>query len=814
MGVSRFLGRGLLCLGIAVWVGLTASSPGLARAGLQLGVRVGMGGAPVEDAYNPVFLTLDPPPDPGTQVAITVTLLTSKEWYSDPSRARLPVSHHRFQLAYPGPDQALAVPVPLDETVLRLRVEVETEDGSRASRIVNRPDFFGRRMLVLTTRRQALSFLADTLGALVVSEPRLLPADWRCYDGINKLVLDDLRLADLPPAARSALRQAVESHMGVLVTGPGLRANQGDSLLAPLDAVRVIGEGEPEFQGGLAEWLAGRVEDAGGMQPLSLLHLANAEGVALVHSNGQPAVLRRRGPRGFVVICAFDPVRLAWESPDASYQARSSALEYLLTLAAEGPGVYAQPGELVESLVPREARMSGMVVPIIVLLAVFAVALGPVNFLVVRRARRREWMLVTVPVMVAVFLVAAVIVSRASFGRQDILCTQSTLVAAADQDKALELTQFGRLSRQQAPLSFVLPAGVRAAPPKRSRYALFNPAQLELKPVSWTEGSDGLLTASNVWQRPRSMRFFGVERVVQIPAPIAEVHLEGEELVGTFTNTFGYPLEDAVVMVKWNSMPLGHIAPGETRHFRVKLGPPEKYVDVGGNAIDYTRAVTWVEYLPQEQAPEPDSPRGEFLRALVYRSRQDFEEPVLLAWGEPKPAVDSPGATRSDMALVVVRIPVTPGDDVRVLVPPGVAARLWDFSFGMLPPKAYSTEQSVGRTAIYHLPIAPVTLSDCTLTIHFYATGPRWMPDALGPPLSLFDWRKGEWERIAESTKKKGDICLSDAGRFVKQPEGLVAVQIEEEGDEYIAECSDLSCFAGRYTTISYLDVSLEGRRK
>ena len=358
MDASRILGRSFVWWAIVAWIAVGASTTALAQVGLKLEVTVGLSGRPVKDRDTPVFLSLTPAPKPGTSVVVTVTPLAAESFFFDPSQARVPLAHYRFQLRCPEHGEALSVPVPLGESAFRLRVEVETADGRTAIRTLNRASFGDPITLVLTRRREALSFLADALGAVVIAEPRALPTDWRCYDGVNRIVLDDLRLDQLAPAAVAALRQSIGWRAGLLVTSAGLQANAGSPLLGPLAAVRVVGEAPPSYQAGLAEWFSSAAEGAGKLQPLALLRLSNDGGATLVRSDGKPTVLRARGLHSFLVACTFDPVQLAWDNRDASYQGRAKAWRQLLSLAGESSGIYLEPEQVVNSLVPREAQLS------------------------------------------------------------------------------------------------------------------------------------------------------------------------------------------------------------------------------------------------------------------------------------------------------------------------------------------------------------------------------------------------------------------------------------------------------------------------
>jgi hypothetical protein len=309
------------------------------------------------------------------------------------------------------------------------------------------------------------------------------------------------------------------------------------------------------------------------------------------------------------------------------------------------------------------------------------------------------------------------------------------------------------------------------------------------------------------------MRFFGAGRVTETRPPVAEAHLEGSELVGSFNNTLGYTLEDALVVVRWRSARLGKIAAGETKTFRIKLGPPAKYKQADGSAIFYHSASAWLSLLPEQMAWGANSPRRAFMQALVSRSRRDFEEPVVLGWGGPESPVVSPEAKRSDMRVVAVHVPVTPITGERVELPAGIVSRLFESDFGLLPERAYDEGEGRRQINIFQLPIAPGPLADCILTIHSYATGPRWLKNAVGPGLSLLDWQRGSWEKVSKSTNGKGEIRLSHAARFVKQPEAWVAVRVDQEEEDSSYQCSDEECYEGYRAYLSYLDLSFEGKR-
>jgi len=65
------------------------------------------------------------------------------------------------------------------------------------------------------------------------------------------------------------------------------------------------------------------------------------------------------------------------------------------------------------SLVPDESRWDRLRLPLLIYLGVFAAVMGPVNFFLLRRLRRREGTVVTAPVAAACFLLADFMVETA-----------------------------------------------------------------------------------------------------------------------------------------------------------------------------------------------------------------------------------------------------------------------------------------------------------------------------------------------------------------------------------------------------------------
>jgi hypothetical protein len=546
-----------------------------------------------------------------------------------------------------------------------------------------------------------------------------------------------------------------------------------------------------------------------------------------VGSAAEPLLLRAFFLRSSVVACAFDPATLNWDQSDAAYQARVASWARLLQAGGSAEARDLSSPEVVDSLVPREARIQGAIWPIVILLSVFLLALGPVNFLVIRRARRREWLLLTVPAAVLAFLLAAAIVFRGTLPRQNVLCVETALQAAVGRPEAVQATYFGLLPRGQGPQTVSLDPSAKLQPPPIGTDEYGSLMGLEARPISHAEQPGAPLLLDGIWQRPRTMRFLAAAWTTEVTPPQAEAHVEGDALLGAFTNTFGEPLEDVSVVVRWRRLPLGAVQPGETKSFRLPLGPADRFELPGGSAIAYNSPAAWLQADPTCQfasrgwldacsscGPRLTSggPEAAFLLEQTSRAGRVFTQPVILGWSRRESPVASPGAARRDRHLVMVSVPLSPLSGERVALPAGLSFPDMQYVGFYLRERQSGGGRDI-FALVFQLPLASADFADCELTLHAFATTPRWAAKRAGVPLRLLNWGERRWEEVAEPVLGEAEVEIERANRFIKQPEGWVAVAVERD-EEYVDEEfeEDMMFYQNPWrATLTYLDLSLQG---
>lgn len=247
----------------------------------------------------------------------------------------------------------------------------------------------------------AAATLADSLTTRVVHlAPKRLPSDAALLAGLNVLFIHDLVTADLTEAQRVAL--ATWTHLGgQLVVGGGARAKQTTPGLAGLLPV-TVGELRPNTPTAALGVLAGRDD------------LANT----LATTTASAVTLRPRAVRldrdgmltawdlgaGRVIFASFDLAALRTWAGEADLWAHVLPIAPRMSI---GHSLRSRNENLLRDSLNLPAMRLPSTVQLLLMMSVYIVVIGPVNFLVLRRLRRVELAWVTTPLLVVGFTAAA-----------------------------------------------------------------------------------------------------------------------------------------------------------------------------------------------------------------------------------------------------------------------------------------------------------------------------------------------------------------------------------------------------------------------
>lgn len=231
-----------------------------------------------------------------------------------------------------------------------------------------------------------------------------LPEDPRAYAGLEALVWLDAAVSDVRgPAVLTAIREWVRLG-GHLIVARSHTAGLENSPIVELLPVTLKGPASLPSVAALP----------GLREPLPILQAVPSTGRVRMSEGAHPLIVEGLSGAGRITFVAFDPGRpplLGWSGLGGFWRGLLNVPDPASAL----PGEYATPPRSVGSiqLLQQAARFPDVPTPAIgglfVLILVYILAVGPGDFLVLRKLRRLELTWITFPIIVVVFTLAILV---------------------------------------------------------------------------------------------------------------------------------------------------------------------------------------------------------------------------------------------------------------------------------------------------------------------------------------------------------------------------------------------------------------------
>ncbi len=403
------------------------------------------------------------------------------------------------------------------------------------------------------------------------------------------LVINDVDTAQMTAEQSAALSGWVQQG-GHLVIGGGTGAQRtAAGLPAYLLPAKVSGTGEVN-----AETLKALADFAGSDPILSAGPFIAAQSQAadsqvLVGDSNLPLLLERSWGAGNVSFVAFDLAGIpfnGWPGTQSFWQ------------ALIGPaGSY--PDYMPFDISPRQFRANQLVYPlsnipsldlpsikgISILLGIYMLFVGPINYLVLRWRKRLHLAWVTIPILTALFTAGTFGIGYSLRGN-DLILNKIALVQTQPNGTASVTSYMGLFSpRMQSyevavqgeglisPMSGVdgSPWNSGPAPVSGGEMVFVQDQPAKVKGLSVNQWAMQSFMSEGTWTD------FGIFK--------GDLRIENDNLVGTVRNDTGYTLKDVVITLQSRFQKLGDLAPGEQKDINLGLanlqsdrfGPPLSY---------------------------------------------------------------------------------------------------------------------------------------------------------------------------------------------------------------------------------------------
>jgi len=776
---------------------------------ITLEVRAGFGGYVQQGTYAPItVIASNTGDDARGDLRVEVNQLSGgKIIYTEP--LDLPRGSRKQITLNPGD---------LSSFSNQIKIDFVSGGQTLASQTV-KVQFIGQQQLLIGLWSDSPASLAG-LGAVKSSSGRAvaavlnetdLPAIGEAWNALDVLVISDADTGKLSPDQRTALAQWVAQGGRLILCGG---TNYQRTLAGVADLSPIIPDRAANASLAGLGAAVGAPLDAQQETPIALGRLVDGAKI-LIRDQAGPLIAYQQIGAGRVDFLAADPAL----EPLRSWAAMPGLWTLILAAGEPRPGWGYGFGANWEPARNAIAAVPGVSLPSVLALCgflmVYVILIGPVNYFVLLRLKRRELAWFTVPALVIAFTVVAYLTGFQLRGTAVILHRLAVVQVWPGSDTAKVDTLLGVWSPSRTRYDIQLEPGALARPLPTDfggSITSINDTVIENGPT---------VTLRGVQVDIGSVQPFVIEGFVPAPniSGILEVSVasDGLRVVGDVLNASDIDLTSVNLIALSTAIPLSNLPAGGVAHvdsvINTGFASP-----AGGNGLDpYPNAGMGSSYyygvggsLPMQMSGGGDcyntgqDQRRCNLMTAILAAQTSGSGVYMVGWTDSAPletTVLNASSQTADTAVYIIQMDTRPatGAPALTVVPPGLMtwSLLDNATSGDQSP--YNFYSSTGQPVAFRfepLPIVPL-LQVTSLTLHIEGY------DAAAsntPQVELWNYQTGDWEIVPASW---GDSVISNAGPFVDGRGGVnVRVQPNDLNDSGVSG----------YVSINRLDVTLIGQ--
>jgi hypothetical protein len=509
-----------------------------------------------------------------------------------------------------------------------------------------------------------------------------LPEKLEGLRSFDAILINDFDTSTLSQEQRTTLQNWVQSG-GRLIVGGGAGAQKSVSglpealVLANPDSLVELDEVSAlsTFAGGEEIRVPGPFLAAVGSQ--------NA-GATLVQQDNVPLLQEAQLGNGKVNYISLDLAGApfdAWSGATDFWQALlSPGSAYPTWLAPDVPQRQMIADQMNYALTSLPALDLPSVRGLAILLAIYVLLVGPVNYLVLRAFKRLQLAWITIPALTLLFSAGTFAIGFALRGN-DVILNKIALIEVQPDGSGNAATYFGLFSPEQRAYEVQVPnSGLLST--MNTYYDPWTGGPSTPGEITFVQGDPALVQGLSVNQW--SMQAFQAESTWQDFGRVtADLQMSQAGLTGEVTNDTRQTLKDAMLVLGARHTAIGDLAPGETR--TVDLPIPEE------TGFRYSGEIGWMlfedQYSGAIQPPRDLEVKRNIVNAVFqYNSSPASsssraggsgnynQKPVLLGWldsAPPEVLVNDRQVAEQTTALVYQALDYQLADGPEVWLPVG-----------------------------------------------------------------------------------------------------------------------------------------------
>lgn len=639
-----------------------------------------------------------------------------------------------------------------------------------------------------------------------------LPERAESLRSLDLLVINDTDTSKLTPEQADALTGWVQQG-GRLVVGGGAGAMQTAAglpeALLPL-TVQSTAEAGPEVLEPLARFAKSDpvVHDG----PFIVARGANPQGRVLVESASLPLVIEQSVGAGTVDFVVFDlaglpfngwpGTQIFWENLIGSSGSYPEYLPFDMSARQMRANNLYYPLSNIPSLdLPSIRGLS-------ILLILYILIVGPLNYFILRWRRKLQLAWVTIPVITLLFAGASFGIGYALRGN-DLILNKIALIETNPDSDALVTSYMGLFS------------------PRMQSYEVTVQGESLISPMTGYDSNPWGATGANtggqmvfVQGQPSRVQGLTVNQWAMqsfmsegtwrdFGSFSGDLRIEDEKLVGTVRNDSQYTLTDVVLIMQYRFVRLGDMAPGEV-----------KTIDMGLSNLQSDRFISPISYRLYQENVTGIIPRevelkmnivntifeNTYMSKFISSARMPgsgaglFEGVIVFGWlDQAPPTVEVPDnrLTQNTTAIVYSGLNYQFADDGYLSLPAGLIP-------GELTKVPVNGGACNNTTSIYmnsgeaefdfYIPsnLGKYRIETLKLALWRDSGNPVGLPQ-----VALYDWGNQTWTSIQDPIQ--GTNVIQNPESYVNK-DGTVRVQLATQSDTFGCVYLDLGMEAERLT--------------
>ncbi len=619
-----------------------------------------------------------------------------------------------------------------------------------------------------------------------------LPSAAHAWHSLDALVISDVDTSVLTPAQRDSLKLWVASGGRLIVaSGPNWQKLAGLDDILPM---KIVGTRDSPLTS--LESLAQKKSPSG--SAVVAMGDLKPNATPLIADNNVPLIIDQPYGFGRIALFTFDPSL----DPIRTWDGMENIYRNLLALASDRPGWmgfarnWSSAAEAVSSIpgigLPHPLLICGF-------LGAYLVIIGPLNYLILRAVKRREFAWLTIPVTVIFFTVAIYITGTALRGTRPTLHRLSVVQSWEDSSQAQVETLLGVFSPTRSEYDLRIEGDVLLQPMPSDTY--YRPIDRSFEGVRIEQGDAAFARGVKV-DIGAVTPFFARGQVTAPRFGSSLKYLVTGNVVnleGTIVNKSEITFRDAVVITMGGVQRVGDVKPNDTVNVRITLAADRStWVSQGRGRVFPASSRLAPSYNPSIY-PGYDTTVEDILGTLAYSdSRETYRRYSLLSWlfaynsggrgsgtyligwtdkSPLEASLTNSSYSVQDQTMYIMRVEpqVVVVNASTITVPPGLMT--WE----IIDPgptgnnaSPYDSRLSGGYFSLRFKPVVRLEYNAVkSLVLHLTSYGATGAPPLT---LSLWDQETNQWIKIDNIVW--GDNNIGDASRYVGD-DGRVDVKVD-----------------------------------